>query len=230
MEQNRASNQFAAGLIAQLQRGDAEEAWSAFVHTFASTILRAVSSCEREHEDRAEAFVFVFEHLHRDQSRRLRKFQPQGPASFTTWLHAVVRNLCRDWRRKRYGRLPAGESVGEAGMLAAAQPSPRDGVQSSDSDRMEQEPRDPGPSPEEQAQGRENLLALGRALPSLTKEQRLALRLRVEEDLTFQEISTIMALKNAQAADRLVREAVQVLRSAMKASPQFRGKTKAESV
>ena len=67
-------------------------------------------------------------------------------------------------------------------------------------------------------------------MPSLTKEQRLALRLRVEEDLTFQEISTIMALKNAQAADRLVREAVQVLRSAMKASPQFRGKTKAESV
>ena len=32
------------------------------------------------------------------------KFDPAGPAMFTTWLYAVVFNLCRDWRRIKFPR------------------------------------------------------------------------------------------------------------------------------
>ena len=44
------------------------------------------------------------EQLCRTQYRRLRHFDPSGPASFRTWLAPVVRNLNLDWRRRKYGR------------------------------------------------------------------------------------------------------------------------------
>jgi RNA polymerase sigma factor (sigma-70 family) len=46
----------------------------------------------------------VCERLSANSFQRLRKFRPQGPAVFSTWLRAVVRNLCLDWRRKQFGR------------------------------------------------------------------------------------------------------------------------------
>jgi RNA polymerase sigma factor (sigma-70 family) len=34
----------------------------------------------------------------------LLRFKLKGPASFSTWLRAVVRNLCLDWHRQEFGR------------------------------------------------------------------------------------------------------------------------------
>jgi RNA polymerase sigma factor (sigma-70 family) len=41
----------------------------------------------------------------------LRKFRFGGPATFTTWLRAVVRNLCLDWHRSEVGRYRVFQSV-----------------------------------------------------------------------------------------------------------------------
>ena len=35
------------------------------------------------------------------------QFKPLGPASFSTWLRAVVRNLCLDWHRREFGQTPS---------------------------------------------------------------------------------------------------------------------------
>ena len=40
---------------------------------------------------------------------------------------------------------------------------------------------------------------------SLSFEQRLAIKLRFEQDLTLQEIAKLLQMKNAQAADRVLR-------------------------
>jgi RNA polymerase sigma factor (sigma-70 family) len=224
----RTNDKFAVALLHELHHGDWQRAWREFLDAYAHVMARVVSYCESEEEDRADAFVFLCEQLHRDNCRRLRKFDPQGPASFTTWLHAVARNLCRDWRRKQFGRVAKGEPSSSRAGPEIPRLALKDCLSLDEADSPELS--DPCPSPEALADTHEREAALARAMCSLSREQRLALLLRVEEDLTFQEISGIMRLRNAQAADRLVRNAIQALRSAMSLLPQFHGKAKSTSV
>lgn len=51
-----------------------------------------------------DAFALVCEKLREDGFRRLRRFEPDGPARFSTWLVTVVRNLVIDWYRRTHGR------------------------------------------------------------------------------------------------------------------------------
>lgn len=81
-----------------------EEAWDRFLSEYASVILQVVHLFERDQDRVDDCFLFVCEHLKRDRLRRLRRFKGDGAASFPTWLRAVVRNLCLDWRRQRFGR------------------------------------------------------------------------------------------------------------------------------
>lgn len=81
-----------------------ERAWDGFLAEYASLILQVVRLFERDPDRVDDCFVFACEQLRRDDVRRIRSFDVRGPASFPTWLRTVVRNLCLDWRRKRFGR------------------------------------------------------------------------------------------------------------------------------
>lgn len=81
-----------------------DEAWSAFLAEQASLILQVVHLFERDADQVQDCFLFVCERLRRDGLRRVRRYREEGTASFATWLRAVVRNLCLDWRRHRDGR------------------------------------------------------------------------------------------------------------------------------
>lgn len=83
---------------------DHERAWDEFLKEFAPLILQVVHLFERDLDRIDDCFVFVCEKLKRDNLKRIRRFDISGAASFPTWLRAVVRNLCLDWRRKRFGR------------------------------------------------------------------------------------------------------------------------------
>jgi len=91
-------------LVPGLPALEVEEAWDQFLDEYASVILQVVYLFERDQDRVDDCFLFVCEHLKRDRLRRLRRFKAEGTASFPTWLRAVVRNLCLDWRRKRFGR------------------------------------------------------------------------------------------------------------------------------
>ena len=84
--------------------GTDDDAWSAFLAEQAPLILQVVHLFERDADQIQDCFLFVCERLRRDGLRRIRKFREEGPASFATWLRAVVRRLCLDWRRHRDGR------------------------------------------------------------------------------------------------------------------------------
>lgn len=229
----KAPDKFAAALVHEFQHGDSQRAWREFLHTYAHVIVRVISYCERQEEDRADAFVFLCEQLHRNNCRRLRKFDLHGPASFTTWLHAVARNLCRDWRRKRFGRLRKDDAGVDTNDTRAEPQFPRLAWVNCLSIDDEADPidlPDPSPSPEALAEVRQREAALARAISSLPEEQRLAISLRIEEDLTLSEIASLMRLRNAQAADRLIRDSIQKLRTAISLAPQIRGKAKSASV
>jgi len=87
-----------------LRAFDHERAWDGFLTAYAGLILQVVHLFERDQDKIEDCFVFVCEQLKRDKMRRIRRFDTKGPASFQTWLRAVIRNLCLDWRRKKFGR------------------------------------------------------------------------------------------------------------------------------
>ncbi len=100
-----------ARTLAQLGSIDPQQAWSRFLDVYSPVIYRVVQAFEREPDPIADCFVFVCEQLSRNRFRRLRSFKPEGKASFRTWLCAVVRNLCLDWRRKDLGRHRVFQSI-----------------------------------------------------------------------------------------------------------------------
>jgi RNA polymerase sigma factor (sigma-70 family) len=87
------------------------EAWSEFLEAFAPLIHQVIRCHDRNVDDSADCFLFVCQQLAQKRFRRLRRFREGGPASFPTWLRAVVRHLCLDWRRKRFGRFRVFRSV-----------------------------------------------------------------------------------------------------------------------
>ena len=105
-------------LIARL--GSDETAWSEFLETYAPRILQVIRLCERDADAVSDAFLWVCERLVERQCSRLRRFDPDGTARFTTWLGVVVHNLCRDWRRAVTGRRRIGELVARMTTLDRA--------------------------------------------------------------------------------------------------------------
>jgi RNA polymerase sigma factor (sigma-70 family) len=88
-----------------------QEAWERFLKEYSSTIFQIIRFSERNPDHISDCFVFVCEQLSRNRFRRLRQFRLDGPATFSTWLHAVVRRLYLDWRRKEFGRYRIFQSV-----------------------------------------------------------------------------------------------------------------------
>ncbi len=93
-----------SGPLVEPQAKNADEAWEAFLVTHSPLILQVVRLFERDADEVQDCFLFVCERLRRGDMRRIRRFRAGGTASFETWLRAVVRRLCIDWRRHRDGR------------------------------------------------------------------------------------------------------------------------------
>jgi RNA polymerase sigma factor (sigma-70 family) len=79
---------------------------------YAPLIMHAVQQFEYQNERANDCFLHVCEQLCVERFQRLLKFNTDGPASFSTWLGAVVFNLCVDWHRAEYGRVQMLPAVG----------------------------------------------------------------------------------------------------------------------
>ena len=101
--QARAPRSDVASLLSALEAQD-RDGWGVFVDRYASVLLQVSTLFTSTEDDAGDCFLFVCERLAANNCSRLRKFDVSGPASFTTWLRAVTRNLCIDWYRGRYGR------------------------------------------------------------------------------------------------------------------------------
>ena len=269
-----------ASVLEGLSSGSPQSAWSEFLESYSPLVLQVVRLFETADDPVADCFVFVCEQLRQNGYRRLRRFRPDGPATFATWLRAVVRNLCLDWRRSEMGRhrvfqsvarLPAvdqeifrlhyeqGRSSDDTFALAVARFPELTASQFSESlerirdslsprqlwllstrslrfERLEPEPdgvtpaeerlRDTAPDPEALATNRQQQDALARSLKRLPSYERLLVRLRYEEDLTLDQVARLTGLKDAQTADRRIREVLLRVRKDMEGS----GKSPAMSV
>jgi RNA polymerase sigma factor (sigma-70 family) len=98
-------------ILQALDTRSSEEAWAEFLRLYAPLLSRVARLFGRNADQVGEVFLFVCEGLARDDFRRLRRFKPDGPARFSTWLYAVARHLCLDWHRREWGRQRVFESV-----------------------------------------------------------------------------------------------------------------------
>ena len=98
-------------LLARLTSSDAEDAWREFLANYSASMYQIIRHFETDPDRAGDCFQFVCERLVEEQCKRLRRFKATGPATFATWLRAVTRNLCIDWRRKHCGRQRTFRSV-----------------------------------------------------------------------------------------------------------------------
>ena len=80
------------------------DAWTEFLQSYSPVLYQTAQASTSDDDAAADCYLHICERLSRNGFRRLRKFKPEGSASFTTWLRVVARNLCLDWHRSQSGR------------------------------------------------------------------------------------------------------------------------------
>jgi RNA polymerase sigma factor (sigma-70 family) len=106
-----------ARILGELKSGRATDAWAEFLQAYSPLILHIIQSFQHDADSIADCYLYVCEQLCRNNFRRLLRFRLDGPASFPTWLRVVVHNLCRDWRRREFGRERLFESIAQLPAL-----------------------------------------------------------------------------------------------------------------
>lgn len=269
-------------MLSALSSAERESVWCAFLDRYSGLIYHVVGSFDHDPDRKGNCFLFVCERLAASDFRRLRKFDQAGRASFSTWLCAVVRNLCLDWHRKENGRhrvfgFVARRSATDQLLFdlvfrrglsteEARQELSRSGAQLSFAAVEERvcelrrclssrqlwllssgkatlqslggeeegsyvlEPADPSPDPETLVVLRETHQQVSAALASLSESDRLLIRMRYQEGLTLQQVAKLVGLRDAQTADRRLRDIVDHLRQALGIEHPAHGKPKPASV
>jgi len=115
--EGRVSEALISGILRRLDSSHAAAAWAEFLQEYSGAILLVVRHLEHEPDHVSDCYLFICERLCRDRFRRLRRFRPNGPAQFSTWLSAVVRNLCMDWHRREFGRHRVFRVIGQLSSL-----------------------------------------------------------------------------------------------------------------
>lgn len=166
-----------------------------------------------------DAYTYVLERLRDDDLRRLRTYQAHRRIKFTTWLVAVVRRLCHDWYRQRFGRTRSESSesaraalerrrrlatlVSDAGLDAGAE-------------LVDTQTEDNG-GPEGDLRAVELTAALEEVLATLAPADQVLLRLRFDDDLSAQQIARTLHLPSQFHVYRRINTLLEMLREALRA-------------
>jgi RNA polymerase sigma factor (sigma-70 family) len=169
-----------------------EDAWATFVREFSGEILRVARSLGGDHDLAMDRYTFVLERLREDDCYRLRSYLRPGAGEFRLWLIVVVRRLCLDHHRQRYGR--ARESVGP--ILPERSRAGRRRLADLVSEKVDPTmlPASPEAAPDAALERSERAQALAAALERLPATDRLLLRLRFAEEVPAREIAKLMRL------------------------------------
>ncbi|MFN2637699.1 MAG: RNA polymerase sigma factor [Gemmatimonadaceae bacterium] len=188
-----------------------DEAWTQFVQSNSKLILYVARSLGGDHDDVMDRYAFVLGQLRRDNFHRLRAYGDDGRGKFTTWLVVVVRRLCLDHRREKYGRV-RGDNENEAdGHRLRA----RLVDLTSDDAALAEIVDVSAAGPEERLRAVQLDEALKLAVAALEPEDRLLLRFRFEDDLSAAEITRLMDCSSPFDVYRRLRRVLATLRTAL---------------
>ena len=189
---------------------DADAAWAAFVEQYTPLILHVARSLGGDRDAAMDRYAYVLERMADDDFRRLRAFVPDGKTRFTTWLVVVVRRLCLDQYRARYGRPRS--ATGEYAQrvrrnLAGCLESQIDITHVASNT----------PDPEQELLAGETRARLAGAVAALPPGDRLLLALRFRDELSAREIAEIMAFPTPFHVYRRLNRLLVQLRDALSA-------------
>jgi RNA polymerase sigma factor (sigma-70 family) len=188
-----------------------DEAWTAFVHGNSKLILYVARSLGGDHDDVMDRYAFVLSQLRRDDFHRLRAYGNDGRGKFTTWLVVVVRRLCLDHRREKYGRVRGNDGDLEDGHHMRG----RLVDLISDDGALTELVDASATGPEERLRAAQLDDALKLAVAALEPDDRLLLRFRFEDDLSAAEIARLMACRSSFDVYRRLRRVLGTLRTTL---------------
>jgi RNA polymerase sigma factor (sigma-70 family) len=98
-------------ILRRLGSSQSGQAWKDFLHGYSAIVLQVIRHFEREPDGVSDCYLFVCDQLRRNAFCRLKQYRVGGATAFSTYLRAVIRNLCIDWHRKEFGRHRVFQSV-----------------------------------------------------------------------------------------------------------------------
>lgn len=185
-----------------------ERAWTAFLERYHRYIHGTARFVGRGYDEAMDRYRYVLEELRADDFRRLRAYTVDPASKFSTWLVVVVRRLCRDYERKKYGRVRA------TGRKALERGDARRRLQDLITEELE-----PGrhedrarSDPEREFRERELQLALEAAMAGFGSEERLLVKLRFEDDLPATKIAEVLRLDSEFQVYRRLKKIMAAMR------------------
>jgi RNA polymerase sigma factor (sigma-70 family) len=163
-----------------------EDAWDEFIAEFSRLILHVTRSQTDSYDVAMDRYSFVIERLREGDFRRLRTYAADGRGKFTTWLVVVVRRLCADEARRRYGR-DRSASTDRRGRRELVD------LVGSEID-VNLLPDTATALPSDAISAHELQEALSVALQQLDPSDRLILKLRFQDDVSVAEIARMLSL------------------------------------
>ena len=179
-------------LLAAQTPARVDAAWGDFVVVHSRSLLHVARALTNDRDAAMDAYARVLERLREDECRRLRAYVPDGRSQFTTWLVAVVRRLCLDWHRERFGRARTDESTDAREArerrrrlnALALDVGLEEFTETADAGTQERDD-----SPEDRLRSLELHDALDAALAALPPSDQLLLRLRFDDGCSAQQIA-----------------------------------------
>jgi RNA polymerase sigma factor (sigma-70 family) len=185
-----------------------EHAWDDFIAEFSRLILHVNRSQTDSYDVAMDRYSFVLERLREGDFRRLRTYAADGRGKFSTWLVVVVRRLCADEARRRYGR-DRGTSTDRRGR--------RDLVDLVGSEiDVNLLPDTAAALPSDAISAHELQEALAAALQQLDPSDRLVLKLRFQDDVSVAEIARMLSLPSVFHVYRRLNGIYDRLRAALR--------------
>ena len=184
-----------------------EAAWEVFVQEYSRLVMHVSQSLGGSHDAVMDRYVHALEGLRRDDFQRLREYEADRRGKFTTWLTVVVRRLCLDQARRKYGRRRGGsEEAWERRRRLADMVSAE-----VDAELLPAY----GTSPEEAALASDLRDRLDAALGELEPRERLMLRLRFQDEVPVKEIARLLSFPNVFHVYRRLKGILNRLRASL---------------
>jgi RNA polymerase sigma factor (sigma-70 family) len=170
-----------------------DDAWAVFLSSYSPLIMRVARLLGGDDDAIMDRYAFALDQLRRDDFKRLRQYTSDDRGQFTTWLVLVLRRLCVDEHRRRYGRPQSDDETSAA----------RHGERRNLVDLLGVEPElaEVAAAPTDEADANVRAIELSAALETavarLEIADRLLLRLRFQDDLSVPRIARIVGAPSA---------------------------------
>lgn len=188
--------------------------WDAFIGEYTPLIMHVAKSIGGDHDAVMDRYLFVVDALRDHHYKRLRSYNPEEGARFSSWLLVVARRLCMDQYRARYGRVQSDTHTAESNHRA------RRALTDLLGDELALESVEDVQTGDPDFVLRQSDLTqrLEAALASLPTADRLLLRFRFEDDLSVPRIAQLIDAESPFVVYRRLDKILRILRRSLEDS------------